>query len=43
LQVDEKQEWHFVHIDLPLQLFKFDYVILDKKSMQFDNNGQKVC
>ena len=41
-QVDDRQDWYFIHIDLPYEVFKFDFVFMDKGSGVFDNNNQKV-
>lgn len=41
MQRDAQQEWWEASMDLPAELFRVDFVILDKRSGLYDNNGYK--
>jgi len=41
-QTDDNQEWYFINIELPFEVFKFDFVFSDKNAVMFDNNNRKV-
>lgn len=37
------QDWWFVQIELPYEIFKFDFVFMDKNNSNIvDNNDRKV-
>ncbi|KAF5837045.1 hypothetical protein DUNSADRAFT_4925 [Dunaliella salina] len=38
---DAQQEWWEANLDLPAEVFRVDYVIFDKRSGMYDNNGYK--
>jgi len=38
---DSQQEWWEANLDLPAEVYRVDYVIYDKRSGMYDNNGYK--